>query len=114
MYIIVTGDFNFNPSNPTLSRKLLSICQQFHLEQLINEPTHFIESSASGLDLFLVSCSHRVIASDVWESVLDQHNRRHCPICALFSFPRHKSGSSKSFIRFYDRGNYHTLKYYEN
>ncbi|XP_060571562.1 uncharacterized protein LOC132729753 [Ruditapes philippinarum] len=108
--IIVTGDFNFNPSNPTLSRKLLSICQQFHLEQLINEPTHFTESSASVLDLFLVSCSHRVITSGVGESVLDQNIRFHCPIFALFSFSKPKSGSFKRFIWLYDRGNYHALK----
>ena len=82
---IILSDFNFNQSNPQMSRKITSICQQFRLEQLISEPTHFTESSCSLLDLIFVSCGHRVIASSVGEPVLNQNQRFHCPTYYLFS-----------------------------
>ncbi|XP_053380636.1 uncharacterized protein LOC128548935 [Mercenaria mercenaria] len=108
--IVVTGDFNFNLSNPNSYRKLTSICQYFNLNQLISEPTHFTETSSSILDLFLVSCSHRVIASGVGEPVLDQNVRFHCPIFALFAFSKPKLKSFKRLVWQYDRGDYDSLR----
>ena len=45
--MIITGDFNLNATNPNTLRKIESICSQFSLYQLIEEPTHFNEQSSS-------------------------------------------------------------------
>ena len=48
--IIVTGDFNCNMLNAQLSVKIRDLCEQFSLEQVINEPTHYTTL------LFLIRC----------------------------------------------------------
>ena len=45
--IIVTGDFNCNMLNAQLSVKIRDLCEQFSLEQVKNEPTHYTEHSFS-------------------------------------------------------------------
>jgi hypothetical protein len=52
--------------------------------------------------LFLVSCSHRVIASGVGEPILDQNQRFHCPIYFLrYSLSRnHKPNHSNDLYGF--------------
>ena len=43
--IIITGDFNYNYSNISSRRKATSLFDQYGLVQLIDEPTHFTETS---------------------------------------------------------------------
>ena len=56
--IIITGDFNFNMLNIQTSRKIRLLCEEFSLTQVITEPTHFTETSASLIDIILVSDLH--------------------------------------------------------
>ncbi|MEW8548570.1 MAG: endonuclease/exonuclease/phosphatase family protein, partial [Candidatus Thiodiazotropha sp.] len=39
--IIIMGDFNYNMLKQTSSRPVSNICQQYNLQQIISEPTHF-------------------------------------------------------------------------
>jgi hypothetical protein len=93
-----------------MTRKLNSICQQFNLEQIFSEPTNYIESSSSILDLFLVSSSQNVFKSGIGEPVLDQHIRFHCPIYAFFKFSKPCVKSFKRHIWLYDKGDYNLLR----
>ena len=52
--IIITGDFNYNYSNISSRRKATSLFDQYGLVQLIDEPTHFTETSDSIIDLLLL------------------------------------------------------------
>ena len=53
--IIITGDFNFNVSNPQTKKKIDSLCIQFSLHQPPTDPSHFTEHSSSLLDIILVN-----------------------------------------------------------
>jgi hypothetical protein len=61
--IIVTGDFNYDALNTNTNRKILSICHQFNMEQIIEE---------SLSDLIFVSNKNTIIKSGVGENILDQ------------------------------------------
>ena len=60
--IVILGDFNLNILNAQLQRKVIDLCQQYNLSQLINEPTNFTESSASIIDLIMVSNLHLLVS----------------------------------------------------
>ena len=79
--IIVTGDFNFNMVNAQLSVKIKDLCEQFSLEQVINEPTHYTEYSSSLLDIILTNNKDHIILSGVGDPFLTQEVRYHCPVC---------------------------------
>ncbi|MCG8049353.1 MAG: reverse transcriptase domain-containing protein [Candidatus Thiodiazotropha endolucinida] len=108
--IIVTGDFNLNTSNPSSSRKVNSICQQFCLHQTITEPTHFTEHSSSTLDLLFVSNKQNLINSGVGEPFLDQHVRYHCPVYGIFKFSKPRIHTFTRKVWYYDQGNYTSLR----
>ncbi|MEW8548237.1 MAG: endonuclease/exonuclease/phosphatase family protein, partial [Candidatus Thiodiazotropha sp.] len=108
--ILITGDFNLDTLKPASSRKVETLCQQFNLHNLINEPTHFTESSSSIIDLMLTSNKHGVMLSGVGEPCLEQAVRYHCPIFCILDF---KKVITKVFSRqvwLYDRGNYDALR----
>ena len=63
---------------------------------LINDPTHYTETSFSIIDIVLVSNSHSVELSGVSEPFLSQDFRNHCPVYVIFSF---KKPLLKSFLR---------------
>ena len=63
--IIITGDFNYNYSNISSRRKATSLFGQYGLVQLIDEPTHFTETSDSIIDLLLARNISSVILSGV-------------------------------------------------
>ena len=65
--IVVTGDLNLNMLNPHSRAKILDVCQTYNLTQLINEPTHYTETSSSIIDLILVSNLRSVELSRVSE-----------------------------------------------
>ena len=87
------------------NRKINDICLQFNLEQLINEPTHYTESSSSIIDLFLSSKKKdTILLSGVGEPFLEQNIRYHCPIYCVFNFNKTVTASYERHIWLYDRG----------
>ena len=73
--IIITGDFNYNYSNISSRRKATSLFDQYGLVQLIDEPTHFTETSDS-IILLLARNISSVILSSVGDAFLDQNGTR--------------------------------------
>ena len=65
--IVILGDFNLNMLATQSQRKINDLCQQYGLIQLINEATNFTESSASIIDLIMVSNINSVDISGVGE-----------------------------------------------
>ena len=70
--IIITDDFNLNVINPSSANKILDICKQYNLHQLIKELTYFTEYSSSLIDLILVSNLQSIDLSGVGEPFLSQ------------------------------------------
>ncbi|MCG7881047.1 MAG: hypothetical protein JAY96_05605 [Candidatus Thiodiazotropha endolucinida] len=104
--IIVTGDLNLNYLNESCRRKIHSLFRPYDLKQLIQEPTHFTESSSSLIDLVATNVESSVIYSGVGESVLDQTVRYHCPIFVVFNFSKYKQPCFKRKIWKYESGDY--------
>ena len=108
--IIVTGDFNFDLLNERTSRKIESICTQYSLFQVINQPTNFTEHSATLIDILLVNNKHHLILSGVGDPFLNQELRYHCPIYGILKFSKNKIHSFTRKIWRYDQGNYELLR----
>lgn len=108
--VIVTGDFNFNMLCETSARKISTFCEQFSLEQCINQPTHFTEHSSSLIDILLVSNSNHLILSGVGEPFLEQDIRYHCPVYGILNFSKPKAKSYMRHIWKYNQGNYALLR----
>lgn len=108
--IIVTGDFNYNMFQDSARRKIVNLCRQANLNQLINEPTHFTELSNSLLDLLMVSNTDNVIMSGVGEPFLEQNTRFHCPIFCVLNFSKHQSSSFKRQIWRYNDGDFDAMR----
>ena len=104
--ILITGDFNLDMLKQTSKRKVNDICQQFNLKQLINEPTHYTESSSSIIDLFLTTKKDTILLSGVGEPFLEQNIRYHCPIYCVFNTNKTVTSSYERHIWLYDRGDY--------
>ena len=92
-HIIVAGDFNYNYLEPAGRHKILSIFNQYNLDQLISEPTHYTEKSSSLIDLLFINNQTIILYSGVGEVFLDQNIRYHCPIYAIFKFDNYKQQS---------------------
>ena len=86
--IILTGDFNYNMLKTSTARKICDFCVEFSLTQMIDEPTHFTETSSSVIDLLLVSNNNSVLLSGVCDPFLSQEMRYHCPIFGIFKFSK--------------------------
>ncbi|XP_053378589.1 uncharacterized protein LOC128548180 [Mercenaria mercenaria] len=108
--VIITGDFNYNVFSPITNRKITSVTQQFILEQLIDQPTHFTELSESLIDLIFVSNKNNVLYSGVGEHFLDQEQRYHTPVFGLLKFQKPKRHCFDRLIWEYDRGDYDSLR----
>lgn len=107
--IIILGDFNLDMLKLNSRRKIENICQQYDLKQVINEPTHFTESSSSLIDIILVSDIKTVLFSGVGDPFLNNEVRYHCPILAVFTFPKTHNTSFKRLIWKYKDGDYDSL-----
>ena len=108
--IVVTGDLNLNMLNQHSQMKITDLCQTYNLTQLINDPTHYTETSFSIIDLVLVSNSHSVELSGVSEPFLSQGVRHHCPVFVIFTF---KKPQLKSFLRdlwLYNQGDFNMFQ----
>ena len=110
--IVVTGDLNLNMLNQHSRMKITDLCQTYNSTQLINDPTHYTETSFTIIDLVLVSNSHSVELSGVSEPFLSQDVRYmyHCPVYVIFTF---KNPLLKSFLRelwLYNQGNFNLFR----
>ena len=85
--ILITGDFNFNMFSNE-NNKMKELIQQYNLNQLIREPTHFTEHSASLIDLILVRNTTSIVTSGVADSFIPDQIRFHCPVLVLLKFLR--------------------------
>jgi len=108
--IIVAGDLNLNANNNSTARKITNICRQANLDQIINEPTHFTESSESLIDLIMVSNNERVILSGVGEPFLEQNVRYHCPVFCILNFQKHHIPSFKRRVWKYQEADFLGMK----
>ena len=108
--IVITGDFNINMLNPQSEKKILDICKEYNLKQLINEPTHFTESSSTLIDLILVSNVQSIEMFGVGEPFLMQDIRYHCPVYSIFSLKKPVTKSFQRKIWLYEKGNYDELR----
>ena len=107
--ILLTGDFNFDTLKENSYRKIYDLCQQFNLEQLINEPTHFTENSSSMIDLILTANRNSIILSGVGEPFLEQNIRYHCPVYCVLNFVKPVSPIYQRKIYLFDRGDYQSF-----
>ena len=108
--ILITGGLDLDTLKSAHSRKIEILCQNLNQPNLINEPTHFTESSASIIDLMLTSNRHGVLLSGTDVSCLEQTVRYHCPTFRVSHF---KEAITKVFSRqvwFYDRGEYDAFR----
>ena len=105
--IIIAGDFNLNYES--CRRKINSLFRPYNLSQLIEEPTHFTESSSSLIDLVATNNDNSVIYSGVGEAFLDQTERYHCPVFVVFRFSKYKQPCFKRKIWKYESGDYDLL-----
>ncbi len=108
--IIITGDLNLDMLKQNTRLKVDSISQQYGLSQIIQEPTHYTESSRSLIDVFLVSSKESVCLSGVGDPFLEQNIRYHCPIFCCLNYDKPKCPAFKRNIWQYDRGNYAGLR----
>ena len=108
--IIITGDFNFNMLIPNTARKINSLCFQFALQQSVDEPTHYTETSPSLIDLIHVHNPNTHIASGVGDPFLNQALRYHCPVFGLVKFSKPKVQSYTRHIWNYDQGDFQLLR----
>ena len=112
--IMITGDFNYNYLNTAGQRKATSLYEPYGLVQLIDEPSHYTESSESIIDLLLTRNASSLLLCGVGDAFLYQNIRYHCPIYAIFNFDKHKHICYKRNIWQYENGNYDLLKQYVN
>ena len=80
--IVVTGDLNYNMHSNN-NNKMKDLIQNYNLKQLIQEDTHFTESSSSFLDLILVRNSSNILTSGEVDSFIADQIRVHCPLLML-------------------------------
>ena len=102
----------FKQDTPSIysSYKTVSLCEQFSLVQIINDPTHYTEHSHSLIDIILTNNVNHLVLSGVGDPFLNQDMRYHCPIFGIFNFRKCKR---KSYLRHtwsYDRGDYTLLR----
>ena len=107
--VVITGDLNLDILKQASNKKVQDLCQQFNLQQLIVEPTHYTETSTSIIDLFLISNKHNLLLSGVGEPFLEQNVRYHCPVYTVFNFDKHMSPVFTRHIWLYSKGNYQSF-----
>ena len=108
--VIVTCDLNLNMLNQPKRNKITDICQQYNLNQIISEPTHFTENSSSVIDLILVSNLRSTELSGVGEPFLLQDVRYHCPVFVNLTFKKEKLVNITREIWLYNQGDFNLLR----
>jgi hypothetical protein len=108
--IILTGDLNYDALTITSNRKINSITQQFNMSQLIDEPTHFTETSQSLIDLIFVTNINNIVKAGVGEHFLNQEHRFHLPVFCLLKFRKPSQRGFQRTIWEYNRGDFDKLR----
>ena len=103
--ILITGDLNENQLIANNNR-VKNINLKYSFTQLINEPTHYTESSSSLLDVIITSDSDIIHKAYVSEHFLPADIRYHCPIVGILNIEKVKAKSFKRLIWLYDDGDY--------
>ena len=98
--IIVMGDLNDDQLRP--KSKLKKLCNEYHLEQIITEPTH----QNALIDVILVSSPDTVTRSGVTPQSLSNHNA----VYADFNFRQSKPIKYKRTVFHYSQANWDGLK----
>ena len=103
--IIITGDFNINMFHDR-NNKMTALMQEFHMKQLINEPTNFTEHSATLIDLILVRNEASILTSGVIDTFIPDQTRYHCPVVVLMKFLRPENKTFKRKVWNYKLANF--------
>ncbi|KAK3085741.1 hypothetical protein FSP39_008065 [Pinctada imbricata] len=103
--ILVTGDFNCDQKIST-SNDITDICDTMNFSSIINEPTHFTETSQSILDLILTNSPNSIFLSGVGDPFLPNEIRYHCPVYAFLNINKPKRLSITRKIWLYKEGDY--------
>ena len=77
---------------------------------MINDPTHFTETSSSLIDIMLVSNPVNILFSGVRDPFLNLDIRYHCPVFGVFKCSKNHSTVFKRQIWKYQEGTYESLK----
>ena len=85
------------------------LCQQFSLQQLITDPTHYTETSSSIIDLIFTSNSNNILVSGIGEPFLEQNVRYHSPVYAVLKFHTKPTAVYQRHIWLYDRGDFDSM-----
>ena len=104
---ILAGNFNFNMPSSNSSHKIKAICQQFSLNQVIEEPIHNTERSLSLLDIILTNNNDHLVMSGVGDPFLQRY---HCTTYGILRFVKPKWQSYVWQIWIYEPGDYNLLK----
>ena len=101
--ILIVGDFNLDVLKRASGNKINSICYQFNLYNLIEEPTHFFADSSSCIDLILTPNKNSILLSGVGDPFLEQNIKYHCPVFCIFEFCKNYRHVSNNFDNMYSQ-----------
>ena len=90
--------------------KIDNIAVQFGLTQVIQEPTHYTESSYFLINIMLISSPHLLSASNVAESFLDQNLRYHCTTFCCLRYDNETPHTYKRKIWKYADGDFNAIR----
>ena len=107
--MVILGDFNYNMQCVN-NNKIHELMQQYNLKQLIQELTHFTESSESLIDLILVRNVNNVITSGVYDTFLESQVRYHCPVICILKFNKCLPRSYKRRVWNYDKADFNLFR----
>ena len=106
--IFILGDFN---SNYNLDNsKIHEIISSFNMHRLINEPTHFTETSSSLIDLIISNDLESVNVAEVANPFIPNLIGFHCPTFLVLKLKRPIKQNFTRKIWRYDQGDYEKLK----
>ena len=74
---LLVGDLNYDQLSPQ-SMELVTMCQHYHLDQLITEPTRIITQSQSLLDVVLTTKSELICDSGILLHSMSDHSAIYC------------------------------------
>ena len=81
--LIILGDFTCNMLNNNINNKMRNLMTAYNLTQIIEEPTHYTEKSASLIDIALLSNPENVVFSDVISPFIPNLIRLHARLWLL-------------------------------
>lgn len=104
--LILTGDFNIN-MQVSGSNRFKNILSRFNLSNVVNEPTHFTETSSSCIDLLITNRPNIISEHNVLTPICSNHSVVECEI--NFIIP--KMTAYKRTVRKYDDADYDRMRH---